>query len=974
MPKTVKKSHHLELGDRVIYTKNNRETECWVHKIDKPYIVLRQCFKSSDNILIHQVMRDAHHHIRKFKGRKPKLNQLVLMDNFIATKGIIIDISTDQMTIQIIGTRVNYTVSINCCSVTLLDKFNHSYIPYFPINLKTKAPFLYKDVMIREMRGTICDYDEFYNLYLFLYWENGIHKIKWIHPSTFSVEPKVEEDIMKHVYTYELEFNSVYHEKNIDYILNHAPDLLLIDFMKNMSWWNKRNLQKLLEMYFVNHYRCKKFNSHIKIDFLDQHIMEEMIKHTSEEEKIFLTHQYMSNVRPGAAHNYKFFTEMMYRSKPYFDLKLSRRDGKFIIDVFFNQSLKLKNISPHINDHMIKPIVNFFNPTIQSKFSDWEDINTTNIQFWEEYWGKQQIEKTNHPILFPHQLWAIQKMEKMEKNNISNIFNFNVWGKKYNILSGFNDSNVNSSGGILALDTGLGKTICCIELIKRNPSKTLIVVPLTLLDQWKMEIKKYYPEASVSEFYGKNKSSEGLIVLTTYGTILQNISPSVDRVIFDECHTLKSCYSSTTFSSSLIKASKRWCVTATPFANSLESIQPYLKILNVYPWKNTSGNKILNNLPALGYLMDQLFIRLKKDTLTQLNLNPIMTNIRYKHTHIDMHSDHKKLYDYLHHEMKTKMKELMGYPRNFYKIMNLYNQLHMVAVDPKILDMSYYAKTIEGMKKQTIDSINTTSTYEQNVVENFKDNDQCCVCICPFTRPTITPCFHVFCYECITTAIGFSKKCPQCRAPLTKNALTEMVKKVDIKENKDTITFFDIHNNQKEIPKPIHSLFKKDIVSNKMVYMIKKIKQHPTMSFIIFSQFNICLYHIKKELIKQNISVDMINGKKTRVQRKKAMQHFKEKKIQVFLLSTKTASIGLTLTTSYHMFFMEPILDTQVFNQATGRVFRIGQTNNVTIETLYSKNTIEQKEKIDRYKKNIKNKKNQQIKKLKMAYLHNIMS
>ena len=145
------------------------------------------------------------------------------------------------------------------------------------------------------------------------------------------------------------------------------------------------------------------------------------------------------------------------------------------------------------------------------------------------------------------------------------------------------------------------------------------------------------------------------------------------------------------------------------------------------------------------------------------------------------------------------------------------------------------------------------------------------------------------------------------------------------------------------------------------------------MSFIIFSQFNNCLQHIKKALINNNITVDIINGTKTRIQRKEAIEKFKQKKVQVFLLSTKTASIGLTLTTSYHMFFVEPILDAQIFKQAVGRIFRIGQKNNVTIETLYSKNSIENKQKIDNFKKNILNKKNSQIKKMKMIYLHSML-
>ena len=63
------------------------------------------------------------------------------------------------------------------------------------------------------------------------------------------------------------------------------------------------------------------------------------------------------------------------------------------------------------------------------------------------------------------------------------------------------------------------------------------------------------------------------------------------------------------------------------------------------------------------------------------------------------------------------------------------------------------------------------------------------------------------------------------------------------------------------------------------------------------------------------------------------------------------------------MIFMEPILDNQVFKQAFGRIHRIGQDKNVKIETLYSKNTIENIHKVNAFRK-LEN----QTKKLKLEY------
>ena len=118
-------------------------------------------------------------------------------------------------------------------------------------------------------------------------------------------------------------------------------------------------------------------------------------------------------------------------------------------------------------------------------------------------------------------------------------------------------------------------------------------------------------------------------------------------------------------------------------------------------------------------------------------------------------------------------------------------------------------------------------------------------------------------------------------------------------------------------------------------------------SFVIFSQFNTCLNYVKKHL---NVPVGIIDGKKSRVQRRRAIKMFQEKHLKIFLLSTKTSAVGLTLTSSCHLIFMEPLLDNQVFKQAIGRLHRIGQRSHVYIHTLYSKHTIEEKDRVKAFR------------------------
>ncbi|KAJ9123338.1 hypothetical protein QFC22_001537 [Naganishia vaughanmartiniae] len=114
--------------------------------------------------------------------------------------------------------------------------------------------------------------------------------------------------------------------------------------------------------------------------------------------------------------------------------------------------------------------------------------------------------------LMPHQIIGVQWMVEKEKSK--------------------------NHGGILADAMGLGKTIQTIATMIANPSTdptcktTLIVAPLALLEQWKLEIEnKTYGQLRAYVFHGSNKNitkkqlKKYDVVLTTYGTLVQQFPP-----------------------------------------------------------------------------------------------------------------------------------------------------------------------------------------------------------------------------------------------------------------------------------------------------------------------------------------------------------------------------------------------------------------------------------------------------------------
>lgn len=166
------------------------------------------------------------------------------------------------------------------------------------------------------------------------------------------------------------------------------------------------------------------------------------------------------------------------------------------------------------------------------------------------------------------------------------------------------------NGGILADDMGLGKTIQMLALIHNNPSTdskrhaTLVVCPVSLLNQWSLEIETkssihhrpcvfIYHRQSFKEIEAK-KFSKFDIVITSYGTLLneyRNHSKGIKdshlfdtewwRVVLDEAHCLKNPQTITSEAVCGLKASKRWCLTGTPIQNGIKDFFPLLRFLKI---------------------------------------------------------------------------------------------------------------------------------------------------------------------------------------------------------------------------------------------------------------------------------------------------------------------------------------------------------------------------------------------------------
>ena len=112
---------------------------------------------------------------------------------------------------------------------------------------------------------------------------------------------------------------------------------------------------------------------------------------------------------------------------------------------------------------------------------------------------------------------------------------------------------------------------------------------------------------------------------------------------------------------------------------------------------------------------------------------------------------------------------------------------------------------------------------------------------------------------------------------------------------------------------------------------------------LIFSQFTSMLKIIEEEFKKKQIEYFYLEGSTNIAERNDYVKRFNQGEGQVFLISLKAGGTGLNLTGADTVIHYDPWWNPAVEEQATDRVYRIGQKNNVHVIKLLTRNSIEEK-------------------------------
>ena len=145
--------------------------------------------------------------------------------------------------------------------------------------------------------------------------------------------------------------------------------------------------------------------------------------------------------------------------------------------------------------------------------------------------------------------------------------------------------------GILADEMGLGKTVQILAFLSQlHPENChLIVMPTSLLFNWRNEIRQFLPSASCIIHQGaqRAKTAEELqrfgIILTSYTTLRLDLplfqTLSYDTLILDEAQTIKNANTQIAQAVCQLNAHLRICVTGTPVENRMQELWSHFRFL-----------------------------------------------------------------------------------------------------------------------------------------------------------------------------------------------------------------------------------------------------------------------------------------------------------------------------------------------------------------------------------------------------------
>ena len=277
--------------------------------------------------------------------------------------------------------------------------------------------------------------------------------------------------------------------------------------------------------------------------------------------------------------------------------------------------------------------------------------------------------------------------------------------------------------GILADDMGLGKTAQALAhlLLEKQSGRmdrpSLVVLPTSLIFNWKREAERFAPQLRLLSLHGKERAEhfpaipQHDVVLTTYPLLWRDEQALAEHnyhlLILDEAQTVKNVSSQAAQVVRKLDARHRLCLTGTPLENHLGELWAQFDFLLpgllgtakefTKIWRTPiekQGSLLRRNLLARR-VKPFILRRRKEDVAQELPAKTLIVRS------IELEGAQRDLYETVRIAMDQRVRDEIagkGFARSHIVILDALLKLRQVCCDPRLLKLSSAKKVKERAK------------------------------------------------------------------------------------------------------------------------------------------------------------------------------------------------------------------------------------------------------------------------------------
>jgi superfamily II DNA or RNA helicase len=281
--------------------------------------------------------------------------------------------------------------------------------------------------------------------------------------------------------------------------------------------------------------------------------------------------------------------------------------------------------------------------------------------------------------------------------------------------------------GVLADDMGLGKTVQTLAHVLaekeagRLDRPALIVLPTTLVHNWRDEAERFAPDLKVLVLNGPQRKerfeliAQHDLILTTYALLWRDHAVLAEHeyhlLILDEAQYVKNATTKSATAIRDLRARHRLCLTGTPLENHLGELWAQFDFLLpgflgaqkdfTRRWRNPierNGDDVRRDL--LARRIRPFMLRRRKDEVAK-ELPEKTTIVRT----VDLEGAQRDLYEIVRTSMQAKVRAAVtaqGLARSHIIVLDALLKLRQVCCDPRLVALERAARVKESAKLELL--------------------------------------------------------------------------------------------------------------------------------------------------------------------------------------------------------------------------------------------------------------------------------